>query len=235
MNSEPKPTPNDQPHIADLVCEDIQKRKEMGTKKYGTALQAFNTRCSLQDMYEEDLDRLHYWKQNLLEEKQGFLALWNNVGEWSDSTFGTRESGRGPIGPLKHFAKELLVELLGLPEGPVMNLLNAHLPAMADGKCNDIKEYADLTILLCDCARRAGIDPWKLLIASHDKMAVNRQRNYPKPTGNEISEHDRSKDKCVISLPSNESVSSVGSDSKTLPTDGTKKKSNLPKQNDPYN
>lgn len=61
------PVPNDSKPIADLVCEDIQARKEMGLKKYGTPLQAFNGRNALKDLYEELLDATKYCKQLLVE------------------------------------------------------------------------------------------------------------------------------------------------------------------------
>ena len=63
------PTPNQSRPIADLVCEDLQKRKEHGTRKYGTPLQAGNGRSALRDAYEEVLDLAQYLKQRIVEEE----------------------------------------------------------------------------------------------------------------------------------------------------------------------
>lgn len=53
--------------IADLVIEDIKKRKEFGVRKYGVPLRAHNGRSALQDAYEEALDLAHYLKQAIEE------------------------------------------------------------------------------------------------------------------------------------------------------------------------
>lgn len=62
------PVPNVSRPIADILCEDIQRRAEHGQRKYGTKLQAHNGRNALQDAYEEALDLCHYLKQRLIEE-----------------------------------------------------------------------------------------------------------------------------------------------------------------------
>ena len=46
--SNPPPTPNDRPAVWDLVIDDMDARNRFGTAKYGTPLQAFNGRNSLQ-------------------------------------------------------------------------------------------------------------------------------------------------------------------------------------------
>jgi hypothetical protein len=45
-----------------------------------------------------------------------------------------------------------------------------------------------------DATRRAGLSWCELVSGAEAKMDVNVQRHYPKPTGDEISEHDRSRD-----------------------------------------
>lgn len=67
INIEPKPTPNQLPHIADLVIADINSRKEFGLKKYGTALQPHNGRDALTDAYQEALDMCKYIRQAIYE------------------------------------------------------------------------------------------------------------------------------------------------------------------------
>lgn len=64
---QPPPKPNENKPIADLVIEDIEKRKELGKQRYGTYLQAYNGRNSALDLYEELLDACIYCRQ-LIEE-----------------------------------------------------------------------------------------------------------------------------------------------------------------------
>lgn len=64
------PIPNDQTSCQDLVIADIEARKALGLKKYGTLLQPFNGRSFLQDAYEEVLDLAVYLRGRLEEERQ---------------------------------------------------------------------------------------------------------------------------------------------------------------------
>jgi hypothetical protein len=45
------------------VADDIQARKMLGLKKYGTLLQAHNGRDALMDAYQEGLDFANYLRQ----------------------------------------------------------------------------------------------------------------------------------------------------------------------------
>lgn len=67
--------------IAELVCEDIQRRAQQGEKKYGIKLHANNSRNALQDAYEEALDLCHYLKQRIIEEenRQTHLDAWRQA------------------------------------------------------------------------------------------------------------------------------------------------------------
>ena len=66
------PEINDNEAIQNLVIVDIEKRREVGTKRYGTPLQAFNGRDALRDAYEEALDLAIYLKQCLVERDGAF-------------------------------------------------------------------------------------------------------------------------------------------------------------------
>lgn len=68
--SQNNPIPNNNRPIVDLVKEDLDKRAKTGLRTYGTKLQAFNGRNSVQDFYEEELDKIQYIKQWLLERKE---------------------------------------------------------------------------------------------------------------------------------------------------------------------
>ena len=79
---QPLPVPNGRTPIHDTVCEeldhfgfpctrevqaDLQSRKELGIKRYGTPLQSFNHRDWMRDAYEELLDSMVYLRQGLDE------------------------------------------------------------------------------------------------------------------------------------------------------------------------
>lgn len=53
--------------IQELVIEDMEKRRELGKKNYGTELYPNNGRDALQDLYEELLDACMYIKQVIVE------------------------------------------------------------------------------------------------------------------------------------------------------------------------
>jgi hypothetical protein len=66
--TQPKPVANNSTPITDLVIEDIKERKRIGMERYGTPLQANNSRDALWDAYEEALDLCQYLRQ-LIEER----------------------------------------------------------------------------------------------------------------------------------------------------------------------
>lgn len=49
------------------VCDDLQRRSEVGQKRYGTKLKTFNGRSAMLDGYEESLDLCQYIKQRAME------------------------------------------------------------------------------------------------------------------------------------------------------------------------
>jgi hypothetical protein len=98
-----------------------------------------------------------------------FHALAIDQAEWSQATFGPDER-RGPIGALKHLEKEAR-------------------EAQQD-PC-DPYEFADCLLLVLDAARRAGINASELIQFAEAKMAINKERTWPKPTSDEPVEHVR--------------------------------------------
>ncbi len=98
--------------------------------------------------------------------------------EWSQATFGNV----GPVGPLKHLAKEAM-------EAAV--------------EPDDLSEWADMQFLLWDAQRRAGITDEQITQAMIDKLAVSKQRKWPEPKDGEprlhIKEQPRKKvDRCDV-------------------------------------
>ncbi|ENL4969027.1 DUF550 domain-containing protein [Salmonella enterica subsp. enterica serovar Denver] len=84
--------------------------------------------------------------------------------EWSDATFGDV----GPIGPLKHLSKEALE---------------------AAAEPDDLSEWADMQFLLWDAQRRAGITDEQITQAMVEKLAVNKNRQWPEPKDGEPRLH----------------------------------------------
>lgn len=84
--------------------------------------------------------------------------------EWSDATFGDV----GPIGPLKHLSKEALE---------------------AAAEPDDLSEWADMQFLLWDAQHRAGISDEQITQAMVEKLAVNKQREWPVPRDGEPRLH----------------------------------------------
>ncbi|PJG91689.1 DUF550 domain-containing protein [Klebsiella pneumoniae] len=84
--------------------------------------------------------------------------------EWSQATFGNV----GPVGPLKHLSKEALE---------------------AAAEPGDLSEWADMQFLLWDAQRRAGITDEQITQAMIEKLAVNKQREWPEPKDGEPRLH----------------------------------------------
>lgn len=113
--------------------------------------------------------------------------------EWSQATFGP-DSERGAIGPLKHLAKELLSELLGVPLGIVESFLCMYVREEGQPKQRELFEYVDAQFLLFDASRRDGYTYEQLLEACWVKLAINQRRTWVKKGVNEPMEHDRTLD-----------------------------------------
>ncbi|MBD9990200.1 DUF550 domain-containing protein [Citrobacter freundii] len=82
---------------------------------------------------------------------------------WSQVTFGDV----GPVGPLKHLSKE----------------------ALEAAEPSDLSEWADMQFLLWDAQRRAGISDEQITLAMVEKLAVNKQREWPEPKDGEPRLH----------------------------------------------
>lgn len=73
-DTQPMPQVNDHPDIQSQVIADIEARREVGIKRYGTALQPHNGRDALVDAYEEVLDLACYLKQRIVEDESARMA-----------------------------------------------------------------------------------------------------------------------------------------------------------------
>lgn len=93
--------------------------------------------------------------------------------EWSQATFGNV----GPVGPLKHLSKEALE---------------------AAAEPGDLSEWADMQFLLWDAQRRAGITDEQITQAMIEKLAVNKQREWPEPKEGEPRFHIKEQPALVV-------------------------------------
>lgn len=64
---QPLPVLNDRPDIQSQLIADIEERRQVGIRRYGTALQPFNGRDAARDLYEELIDGAVYAKQLVVE------------------------------------------------------------------------------------------------------------------------------------------------------------------------
>lgn len=101
-----------------------------------------------------------------------FTRLNTELSEWSQKTFGSDDE-RGPIGALKHLAKEAKEAAEAVDRGELL------------------KELADCLILTLDATRRGKFTASDLLQAALEKMEVNRNRKWPAPVKDEPVEHVR--------------------------------------------
>ena len=67
IEDQPAPLASDGPPIVDLVVQDLEERKRIGTERYGMPLRAHNGRDALVDAYQEALDLTVYLRQALQE------------------------------------------------------------------------------------------------------------------------------------------------------------------------
>src|SRR5215469_8931895 len=104
-----------------------------------------------------------------------FTDFWYAQAAWSNKVFGT-ELERGPLGPARHLLKEVQEELI---------------PAIESGAESSVvhEEVIDCLFLIVDTARRAKLDPFTLIERAFEKLEVNRQREWQKPTSDEPVEH----------------------------------------------
>lgn len=105
--------------------------------------------------------------------------------EWSDKTFGDV----GPIGPLKHLSKEAL-EAAADPSDPL--------------------EWADMQFLLWDAQRRMGISDEFITRAMIEKLAVNKQREWPEPKDGEPRLHIKEQPAPVVPDGLRQALSNAG-------------------------
>ena len=95
--------------------------------------------------------------------------------EWSQATFGNVD----PVGPLKHLSEEALE---------------------AAAEPGDLSEWADMQFLMWDAQRRAGITDAQITQAMIDKLAVNKQREWPEPKDGEPRLHIKEQPAPVVTF-----------------------------------
>lgn len=128
-NGAPMPIPNDGPSVHDLVVQDVQERKELGLRRYGSLLQADNGRNALRDMYEELLDAACYVRQRLEEEAaRPVTVLAHDDVERLHVLVATAHRGMVPTGPILEILRtaETRQRVAELPSSSTLDLTCAN-------------------------------------------------------------------------------------------------------------
>jgi NTP pyrophosphatase (non-canonical NTP hydrolase) len=116
------------------------------------------------------------------------VDLIDDQAGWSQKTFGTDQE-RGPIGALKHLAKEAVEAEQAWGEyvasGGAGRVGISAIPAAGKVK----EELADCLLLILDASRRAGLKPLDLIHEAQSKMKINKGRTWPKPETDVPVEH----------------------------------------------
>lgn len=122
---------------------------------------------------KDRFDMLHW---NYLRE------FWNEQSKWSQEVFGP-DNVRGPLGPTKHLAREVLTEILGILRTDVDYILDKN-----GAVCYDLGEFVDCMFLVVDACRRAGFTCEQFTKGLFEKLAENKAREWPKFNPNNVNE-----------------------------------------------
>lgn len=94
-DSQAMPVVNDELDIQSRVIADITARRQLGIRRYGTALQPHNGRSALLDLYEELVDAVMYAKQRLVEEGDAEeQKAWQQLAEEAERRLAAVEAER---------------------------------------------------------------------------------------------------------------------------------------------
>jgi hypothetical protein len=132
---------------------------------------------------------------------KGMGEFWHEQQKWSESVFGTTAE-RGPEGPAKHLALEVLTEILDMPKSVAAEIVKPLRVKQCPVPENDpnaelardvfrLEEWADLIFLVFDACRRDGFTYDDLLAACWTKLAVNKSRVWGPRTPDMPVEHVR--------------------------------------------
>ena len=114
-------------------------------------------------------------------------GFWDQQQEWSQEQFGS-DNDRGPKGPLLHLKKEIHECLDELPKA--LNEITG-LPQKGNALPKLHAEIVDMQFLIFDAARRSGMSYEQLIVGCYNKLMVNENREWQKPTSDAPVEHVR--------------------------------------------
>jgi NTP pyrophosphatase (non-canonical NTP hydrolase) len=164
------PIVNERDDIQSQVIADIMERREVGIKRYGTALQPFNGRSATRDAYEEAIDLAMYLKQMLVEVSEGLLT----IEEYQDEV---GETGEGLL-------KDTVA--IGSAGASLLSALTNYILGKDDGsdyRSMVVETAGDLLRLLASICNEMSIDMEEVARTSIEKVQVSR----PSPNDPDLS------------------------------------------------
>lgn len=136
------------------------------------------------DLTKLDMSTIENFQPSDSEGAALMLLFFKSQQVWSYETFGPPEH-RGPVGPLKHLAKEAMEAY------------------KESDRVKRRKEIADTLFLSWDAAHRDGMTMGELAGIALAKLQENKERVWPDwrtADPNEAVEHDRSKEKTKVEV-----------------------------------
>lgn len=115
--------------------------------------------------------------------------LMNDISEWSDATFGDRQTSRAAAYHLRKEVQELIDALVEHRYHEERQNLAIIKEENLTGNAN--MEYADCFTLLLDSASHFGLTADDLIKLSRRKLEINKKRKWGNPDENGVVEHIR--------------------------------------------
>lgn len=125
-----------------------------------------------------------------------FETFWHLLWAWSKKTFGPRYL-RGPVGPIRHLAKEVVeaesaaAEMLRTAARTADGVHYRAMPEHPAAVSEFHEEVADMLFLVFDAAWRGGMTLVDLKRAVAAKLVKNRSRKWGPPSADQPTEHVR--------------------------------------------
>lgn len=115
--------------------------------------------------------------------------LQDDIKKWSDEEFGMHRTGKPITYHLKKEIDELIDALEDFHKGVYANDINVGTLQVVNKRHRIKMEAVDCFTLLLDVLAHEQFDVEDLVLASFEKMEVNKKRKWGKPDENGVVEH----------------------------------------------